>query len=105
MNETNILLNKDWPVDFTRLPISYLENRIENLIKLEKSLLEIDEAFLNDNKIVAITSTSGMGKSVLANEYAYRFIDKDINNFAYWMNITGETVDEKFKEFAKTLPL
>jgi hypothetical protein len=68
---------------------------------------QIEVAFFTENiKVLGITSTESAesGKTVLANEYCFRYNSKDtLNNYVYCLKADEKNLSLEFKEIAKNL--
>ncbi len=80
-----------------------MPTRNKNFVGRELYLEDIESAFFKeDKKIILISSFPGTGKTTLANEIAYRFTDKSVNNhYAYWVKSDDKNSDFYFENFAK----
>ncbi len=69
-----------------KLLTSELPTRTINFIGREIILKQIEKNFFELNKqIVVVSSFSGTGKTTVANEFGYQFLEKNPDSYAYWM--------------------
>ena len=87
------------------------KNLNNNLLKREENFLGRKEIFQQIDylfnevkvKIIEIYGDSGTGKSSVALEYAYRFLEN--NNSAYWLKSDKDNLEIEFEKLATILEL
>ncbi len=86
-------------------PRSILPERLVKLFGGGKELRDLEEALVEDGTMVALMGRAGMGKSHLANYFAYKWLEEDEKNrFCLWISAeTGETVQEGYRQILSRL--
>jgi hypothetical protein len=87
----------------SQLPSSVLPMRNQNFIEKDQILERLSNTFFNQNKqIIVINSFSGTGKTTIAIEYGYKFIENNNHHhYAYMIKSDGLKLELEFESLAK----
>lgn len=89
-----------------KLPSSYIPSRHKIFVGREAVVDEIDDIFQTKKKFtIFLTSIAGTGKTSVALEYGYRFVENKPNNYVYWMKSDIKNLDLEYRNFAASLKI